>query len=517
MLTIYSRTSSYAAELVRAGFVRAFTAAQVSAVKSDDISVESAVHVFVNPSENDIYLIQQILDSSVKIIFFGVLPNNIANIIGVSVTKVTTELAEAGNCLPAPLHGFSESIARIRYVELPQDLQCFIKDRPLLRYDFAEEWNNLGYGAIRTDNSIWSISCQAEIIDSGVTKNLALVQIKDIVCSSYVTLTSIGSAEILWVNRAVGFIDTQEFRLLETFICNYMPESHPCLPVLREIPYGYDAMVSMRLDCDESIKSSAPLFDLYRKNGIPFSLAIKTRQETNEKDYVLLRDVLSYGGSVLSHTVNHKSNWGIDGEDVRKEARGSKEWIEKHIPEAGSIEYAVSPFHQNPDYAVEALASEGYKGFISGIICNDPQYLISRAGSLYNVGGIVSHSQQCMLHGDCMLESVADPLIVYKLSADVCFKSGAIFGYLDHPFSERYQYGWESESQRLKVHQVWLNYLKKQGDVLFQNEVDTLNYISNRANVSIWLEGNEVNVDNISGVKYRLAYEYQGIIQKLGS
>ncbi|MFK5947329.1 MAG: hypothetical protein QM500_01000 [Methylococcales bacterium] len=517
MITIYSQTGDYAAELVRAGFMRAFTDAQVSEVITDGVYIRSSIQVFVNPSSDDIKLISLAFDVFSKVIVLGSLPDNFATLLSLSVQGLSDEIVEAGKCMPAPLHGFSESDACIQYLSLPSGIQCAIENRPFLRYDFAEEWNNLGYGAVRTDSSIWAMSCRAEINNTELTTDLAVVRMGQTQCSSYVTLTSLAKTEILWVNRSVGFVDSHEFRLLETFICNYSSEKHPCLPVLREIPYGYDAMVTMRLDCDESIKSATSLFELYQQNDVPFSLALRTEQDTGDEDYALLRNIIDNGGSVLSHTVNHKKNWGVDKEDVRIEARDSRNWIEKHVPSAGSIEYAVSPFHQNPDYAVEALSAEGYKGFISGIICNDPQYLISRAGKLYNAGEIISHSQQCMLHGDCMLSVEYDPIAIYKRSVNACIQSGAIFGYLDHPFSERYQYGWESEKQRLDIHQSWLDYLKSRGNVLFDNEVNTLNFIRKKSGAKIWLEKAVVRFSIASDLQYDLAFEYKEKIGKVSS
>jgi len=169
MITIYSQTNNYTAELVRAGFIRAFTSAQVSEVVRDGCLIRSAVHVFINPVSDDIKLIAQAIDVSSKVIVLGVLPDNIATLLGLSVKELTGEIIDAGKCIPAPLHGFSESDANIQYFPLPSGIQCAIKSRPFLRYDFAEEWNNLGYGVVQTDSSIWSIACRAEINNPEIT------------------------------------------------------------------------------------------------------------------------------------------------------------------------------------------------------------------------------------------------------------------------------------------------------------------------------------------------------------
>src|SRR5690606_27172436 len=112
------------------------------------------------------------------------------------------------------------------------------------------------------------------------------------------------------------------------------------------------------------------------------------------------------------------------------------------------VPYAVSPFHQSPQYALEALCDVGYSGCIGGIIRNDPEFLLARGGELAGFPvGFIGHSQQCMLHGDCLLEA-GDPLAIYKMAFDQALETRSLFGYLDHPFSERYQYGWVDEESR---------------------------------------------------------------------
>ena len=44
------------------------------------------------------------------------------------------------------------NITKIKYMDFPH------LGRDFIRYDFTDEWNNLGYGKITTDNSRWSLS-----------------------------------------------------------------------------------------------------------------------------------------------------------------------------------------------------------------------------------------------------------------------------------------------------------------------------------------------------------------------
>ncbi len=503
-----SNCSKDLANIVMMSFVRVYSKAQVAALGGNS---KEKVHVFVNPGDNDVLLFRELVRESVKIIVFGNISYGMAELLGISISGLPEEAEQWDYCVPAPVHGFTESSARIQYKQLPDGLECHISDRPLLRYDFADEWNNLGFGHVRTDGSIWSLACIAKPAQEECSV-LASVCNEERLLTAYITLSVLGQSEVLWVNREVGLVDTHEFRLIETFVSNYAGDRLPCLPMLREIPYGYDAIFSMRLDCDEDVSTAAPLVSLYREMNVPISLALRTGQPIDQDDKVTVSDVLDCNGSVLSHSVNHKVNWGDDYNDVRLEAENSR----KQIRDAFGIEYvdhAVSPFHQNPDYAVSALNDAGYKGFISGIICNDPQYLLARAGRVSADMDIVSHSQQCMLHGDCMLATYNDYLCIYKQSAEYAVKSGAAFGYLDHPFSKRYQYGWGAEHDRIRVHKTFLEFLMGFGKVLFVNEVDLLQHVIKKANTNIWLEQDTVcfSVDGKTNVT-DLAYEYKGEI-----
>ena len=496
------------AELVRMSFVRSFTQSQVCCNNAE--SPDACVHVFINPVKSDYELLLKFTGAPSKIIILGKIPTNIAELLGLEVENLPADSHLWDQCDAAPVYGFSESTAKIVYKNLPGAIDNHISNRPLLRYDFAEEWNNLGYGHVRTDGSVWSLACKAKLISSSSAK-LASVCHGDEELTVFATLSAHDESEIMWVNRPVGFVDSHEFRLFETFITNYKSETLPCLPLIREIPYGYDAMISMRLDCDEDIATSRHLFELYKSLNVPFSLALRTGQPIKEEDVILINEVIDNGGAILSHSVNHKCNWENSFDEVKREAENSRDDILCWTDKIHNIEYAVSPFHQNPDYAVQALDASGYKGFIGGIICNDPQYLISSGGKVSAVLEIISHSQQCMLHGDCMLNDVNDSLAVYKECAKYTINSGAAFGYLDHPFSERYQYGWLSEEQRVSVHNDLIKFLKSFGNVLFVNENCLLDHIQKKSQAEIWVNKGVVKskVEN-NDINYSLSYEFKG-------
>jgi hypothetical protein len=292
---------------------------------------------------------------------------------------------------------------------------------------------------------------------------------------------------VLWFARPVGPIDGPDWAVIEAFISGHRAGELACRPYLRDIPHGYGSAVTARLDCDEEIASARPLLELYRSRGRPLSLAITTGQPESPANLRLMDDLRLAGGSILSHSVTHAPNWGGSTEAAEREARDSKAWLESRI-EGLTVRHAVSPFHQNPTYVPAALARAGYSGFVGGIIANDPEYLMARAGvPPFSSPDIISHSQGCMLHGDCLL-ATGDPLRIFKAAFALARDGGQFFGYLDHPFSERYSYGWANEPDRLAAHAAFLDYMDAHpgdGPLLFVNEQTCLDFIKDKASAEI--------------------------------
>jgi hypothetical protein len=232
----------------------------------------------------------------------------------------------------------------------------------------------------------------------------------------------------------------------------------------------------MRLDCDEDVESARPLRDAYHAMGVQFSLAVHTTNLDDSRHHPILCEMAEAGESILSHTATHAPNWGGSYEAALQEARESASRLQAVTGQ--SVRYAVSPFHQSPPYALAALADAGYCGCIGGIIRNDPEFLISRGGDLAGLpSGFIGHSQQHMLHGDCMLAD-GDPLAVFKQAFDRARETYSLFGYLDHPFSERYQYGWADESSRISAHQDLIEHIRtKAPGTLFLSENDAMDFL----------------------------------------
>ena len=60
------------------------------------------------------------------------------------------------------------------------------------------------------------------------------------------------------------------------------------------------------------------------------------------------------------------------------------------------------------------------------------------------------------MHGHT-IEQVGDPLSVFKEAMTISTKSGSWYGYLDHPFSNRYQYDWNLKTPALIYIELLLN------------------------------------------------------------
>lgn len=515
---IYDKNESVAGELVFAAFIRSFTRSQVSSLSLSALSDlllkdQPLFLVFIKPNDEAARLIAQCETHAKqsKIIILGQLSESLADYLNATISALPSDLSKQALCAPAPSFKMSESALRICYEKALGELESPIIHRPFLHYDFTNEWNNLGFGAITADGSMWSLAQIAEIESAYV---LANVVHHDATLSAYAACWEKSASHILWFNRAVGVIDSQEWRLIEYFFASYDHKHFPCVPVISEIPAGYDAAVTMRLDCDEDIESSRELFNCYQKMKVPFSLAIHTKVLQDPTHQQMMLDVIAAKGAILSHSATHPVNWGGSYDVALQEAQTSLSVIEKIVGRE-NIRYAVSPFHQTPLYALQALARADYAGCIGGIVNCDPEFFIARGGELYDCPqGFVGHSQSCMLHGDCLLDE-GDPLAIYKQAFDIAKRGRALFGFLDHPFSPRYAYGWQSESDRVKAHEDFIRYIRTQGNILFLNENDAMDFIRDKSAIylSLDLEG-YVQYQLPDRMKFEVMIEYKGELIK---
>ncbi|MDE1182994.1 polysaccharide deacetylase family protein [Paraburkholderia sp.] len=494
---LFLNDSAEAGRYVAAAIQRSVSAAQVRHISGGalDVATDAIVAVDVPDSLGE-PLLAWLRERPRKLIVLGRMPQALAGFVNLQAGELPAGLHAASRSESAPAYAWRESGAAVQYTPLAQRLGGREWHRAFERFDFADEWNNLGFGAIRADGSIWSVAGGAQVAPEA---ELAAVRIDGERSFSYAALWDAGPSGVLWFNRAVGPCDSFEWRTVENFLSAYRASDLPCHPVLSEIPWGVDAAITSRLDCDEDVESARSLLQAYQRMRVPFSLAVHTQNLSEPGHFPILREVLAEGGAVLSHTATHAPNWGGSYEAALREGIESAALIEHAT--GRRPRYAVSPFHQTPPYALQALADAGYAGCIGGIIRNDPEFVLARGGALADLpAGFVGHSQQSMLHGECMLAQ-GDPLAVFKQAFDFALETRTLFGYLDHPFSRRYAYGWSDEVSRAVAHEQLIAYIRSRvANPLFVDEETAMDFLRARSLTQIVLEGGAVRAWNPTGV-----------------
>ena len=510
---LFSDASAEAGKYVLAAVQRSVSTTQAQSVSRSTLrSTACSVIVAVDvPDEWGTELLEWLRNKPCKLLVFGRMPTALAQHLNYRETEFQPDLGGASRSDSTPSRESRESRAVVRYTSLVKTLGGREWQRPFERFDFTDEWNNLGFGAIRADGSIWAVTQAAQVPPEA---ELASVQVAGEHQFSYAAVWDTDPAGVLWFNRPVGPCDSFEWRTVENFLSSYRAQSLPCHPVLSELPWGYDAAITSRLDCDEDVESARPLWQTYQRLGVPFTLAVHTQNLSRTEHHGILRELLAdrEQGAVLSHTATHAPNWGGSYNTALEEGSQSAALLQGVT--GNPVRYAVSPFHQSPPYAMRALADAGYEGCIGGIIRNDPEFLTARGGVLAGIpSGFVGHSQQCMLHGDCMLKE-GDPLAVFKQAFDLAYETNTLFGYLDHPFSERYQYGWPDEALRIEAHEQFIAYMKGRArKPLFMNEEVALDFLKFKSLTQVFEEDGVFSVRTPSGgaMRLTLGVEFRGM------
>ena len=474
----------------------------------NDINKLSQNNIFVFLSDESLDSLKKQIEQKSKIIVFGKLNQDIAQLLGLEVfDQFPQNTKKSIVCLDQNM-GDNSSIYHIKYTDHECCANVGYDKRYFTRFDFMDEWNNIGYGRIGIEDDIWSVR---QIVKNNGAQSLAKIYDDESCVSEFATISDFENSSVLYINRDVGTIDGLDWTIVEHFISRYRMDELPCAPLILDIPFGYEAIATPRLDCDQSVIDTKPLVDLYKSYGINLSLAIATGINISEEEIQYLNQFYANGGALLSHSVNHFFNWGDCYDIAYDEAKKSKEWLEKNIVDLEKLEYAVSPFHTNKPYSAKALQEAGYKGFISGIIHNDPEYLLGVSGEVpFSEGNIVSHSQQCMLHGDCYHRN-SNSLDIYKQSFNAHYKAKKMFGYLDHPFGD-YDYGWHSEEERLDVHKEFIEYINSFDGIKWMTSTEVLQFVYDKSQLEIAINTNDtIEIKRKSSESpYKIAVEYKG-------
>lgn len=484
MIYFYSQKSVLNTNLVYMALIRSFTKSQVIIFNDYKHLQLKKIRILVSCEITDelIELIDNIKTNKVKILLFGNINNKIIKTLKLQNIKIISDKFnyDSGHtaCLTTENKSFESDIKVIYNENLFLKTSSFL-NRSIERYDFTNEWNNQNFGKINFTDDFWSVSQIIEI--SGPSEVAYLYdKKKKIKISSYVGFWNADNL-ILWVNRAANFIDSYEWRIIENFICNFENNNFANLPLINEIPFGYNSCSTMRVDCDEDVKSAENLHNFYYSKNVPFSYAIVGKILDN-KNISYLKNI-KYPKFLLSHSYSHKENWGDSLEECNKEIINNHQLIKSKFDI--DVKYAVSPFHQTNDNSIKALSNNNYKGVVGGNIKNNPAFIYSKGGLVNNNINFIFHTQQCMLHGDCLLLDNKNILINYEKSINLAIYANAIFGYLDHPFSIRYKYGWRSESFRISIHEKIINYLNRKFN-LFLNEIEALDFLYDKSFITVY-------------------------------
>jgi hypothetical protein len=484
ILVICRNGDRHLGELVAAAFKRSFGPSQVKISSSLEHIANFSVIVAIDPIQSTMDSIESIaarpgcID---KIILFGVIPKKYLEKLELKCTHWPNQFINWAEIDCAAKNGFSVTPATVIYYSKEGLSRIAKSERALQRFDFLREWNNMRYGHIRYDDSSWSVAMP--VLSSSRNK-LADIIVNGHICVTYSIVTDKDNYSVLWFNRSSGPIDSFEWSVVEDFLSSYRHERLVCQPAIEEIPWGYDACVTMRLDCDESIETSCELQREYTAVDIPFSLAIRSDLLESPGLGTEARKVIQYASALLSHSHSHPEKWGGTYKNAYEEAAQSKIRIEEICGVA--VQFAVSPFHQTPNFALRALEDAGYYGCIGGLSSCDPEFLLAKGGIVRGSKHFVGHSQQHMLHGDCLLLNNSDPLKTSKDAFYQALTSRQIFGYLDHPFSDRYSYGWENESVRIDAHMILIDFIKSlSARTIFLSENDALGFILDLSRLDI--------------------------------
>ena len=146
---------------------------------------------------------------------------------------------------------------------------------------------------------------------------------------------------------------------------------------------------------------------------------------------------------------------------------------------------------------------------VSGICSSHHEFLIMKGGSINENLNIILHSQQCMVHGDCITDkrSIDDYLNNFYLFSQI----GYSMGFLDHPISKRYDYGWNNQQRQINAHKQIIEYLLlKDISFISQKEIFERLKAKDELNIEILQINNQHNIFIKNKSKFYLSISLGG-------
>ncbi len=503
-----NKFKSYSVEsLILESFKRSFTSSQINEYEYFQQN-NSGIHVYLEcTSDYATNNLKEILKgNNNKIILNGKLNKWIQKLLKIKILgdKFPHEKPRPANSLSPSL---SKTTLKHNYkIKYLKEISELLKDRPIWRYDFELEWNNSFSGNIIDKNEILNLSHYCYNFDS--KNNVVYIFNSNKEKIPLISEFFINQNILIWVNRNLSLIDIPEWKIIEEFISNGYFNKYPCIPYVSEFSSKENGVITMRLDCDEDIESARKIYDLYKQYDLPISLAITTNQiESKESITSLPNEVYDYGGTILNHSHSHPINWGGTKDNIHQEIELSTKLIKKNFNI--NTEYAVSPFHHLTTEAIEVLNEQNYKGVVSGICSSHHEFLIMKGGSINENLNIILHSQQCMVHGDCITDkrSIDDYLNNFYLFSQI----GYSMGFLDHPISKRYDYGWNKQQRQINAHKQIIEYLLlKDISFISQKEIFERLKAKDELNIEILQINNQHNIFIKNKSKFYLSISLGG-------
>jgi len=214
----FPETCQAEGRLVVAALRRSLSSAQVEQRTAQRLAKEEII-LAINPDEALGKCLVSWLDGSgnKKLLLFGRLPEVLSRRLYLQKAAWPPGFLEALRAAPAAPHAYSESTCHIVYGSKAAKLGFFPWTRAAERFDFTDEWNNLGFGGIRAEGSPWGF---AQACRTPSDQELATVNVGGSAFATYASLHDEGNSSILWFNRPAGPIDSCEWRLVEDFIAN---------------------------------------------------------------------------------------------------------------------------------------------------------------------------------------------------------------------------------------------------------------------------------------------------------